>query len=187
MRYGRSRPHFKWYLGTVALVSVVSVTGAMALTTAGMNSSRNSLFETSGAQTLTAKELTDVVVREKILAYWLGPISGSKYTLITDNSGKATVSYLSGGLGIDNPSQRNLVIETTGDGGNPGVLLSRDSEISNATDLTVTGNTFSYDRSFIDHMTVQIKADGRQVFVAYPQTRTPLSMLIDSEALSKIG
>jgi hypothetical protein len=186
-RYGRSHPNFKWHLSIVALISVISVTGAMALATEGSNNTRSLLVETSGAQALTAKQLTALVVKEKLLAYWLGPVSGSKYTLIATSSGKVTVSYLSGGLGISDASQRNLVIETTGDGVTPGALLSSESEFNNATDLTVTGNTFSYDKSLVDHMTVQIKADGRHVFVGYPQTRTPLTMQTDAEALAKIG
>jgi len=127
------------------------------------------------------------VVRERFLAYWLGPISGSKYTLVANTEGKVTVSYLSDGRGLDDPAQRNLVIETSGYGVSAGVLLSGESEFTNATDSTVTGNTFSYNKSLADHMTVQIKADGRQVFIGYPQTRTSLTMKTDAEALAKIG
>lgn len=184
--YGRSHPLFKWYLGAIALFSVVSITGVMALTTAESRAARNVLIQTSGAETLTATELTDLVIKEKLIAYWLGPISGSKYTLVANRTGRVTISYLSGGLGIDNPHQRNLLIETTGLGRRSGVLSSEESEIDNATDSTVTGNTFSYDNSLRDHMSVQIKVSEHHVLVVYPQPRTPLTMQTDAEALERI-
>lgn len=187
VHYGRSRPHFAWHLSIVAIVSVVLVSGVMALSTAAANNTRNLLMETSGAQSLSAEQLTDLVAKEKLLAYWLGPISGSTYTLVANTSGKVTVSYLSGGRGIDDPSKRNLVIDTSGVGVLPGAILSGDSEFTDATDSTVTGNTFSYDRSLADHMTVQVKADGCRVFIGYPQIRSSLTMQTDAEALVKIG
>lgn len=185
-RYGRSHPLFKWYLGAIALFSVVSMTGVMALTTAESRAAREVLIQTSGAEALTATELTDLVIKEKLIAYWLGPISGSKYTLVANRAGSVTISYLSGGHGIDNPQQRNLLIETTGLGRRSGVLPSEESEIDNATDSTVTGNTFSYDNSLRDHMRVQIKDSEHHVLVVYPQTRTPLIMQTDAEALERI-
>lgn len=185
-RYGRSHSLFKWYLGAIALFSVVSITGVMALTTAESKAARKVLIQTSGAEALTAIALTDLVIKEKLIAYWLGPISGSKYTLVANRAGRVTISYLSGGLGIDEPHQRNLLIQTIGFGRRSGVLPSEESEIDNATDSTVTGNTFSYDNSLRDHMTVQIKAGEHHVLVVYPQTRSPLTMQTDAEALERI-
>ncbi len=105
----------------------------------------------------------------------------------TKRAGRVTISYLSGGLGIDNPSQPNLVLETTGYGRDSGVLVFADTEIDNATDSTVTGNTFSYNRLVMNHMTVQVKDGEHHVLVIYPQSRTPLTMQTDAEALEKIG
>lgn len=185
-RYGLSPPLFKWYLSAIALLSVVSVTGVMALTTADTKAARNVLIQTSGAEALTETELTGLVVKEKLIAYWLGPISGSKYTLVANRAGRVTISYLSSDLGIDMPAQRNLVLETTGYGRGGGVLVFADTEIDNATDSTVTGNTFSYNRLVMNHMTVQIKDGEHHVLVIYPQARTPLSMQTDAEALERI-
>lgn len=127
----------------VALLSVVSVTGVVTLATASSNSDRQDLIRTSGAQALTAVELTDLVKRQGLTAYWLGPISGSKYTLVATDADRVTISYLSGGLGIGDADQRNLVMETVADGASKGALLADNSEVNNAHDSTVTGNTFS--------------------------------------------
>lgn len=152
----------------------------------GSNSARGLLVVSSGAETLSATQLIDFIKKEGIVAYWLGPISGSKYTVVTSDVGKVTISYLSGGLGIDDANQRNLVIETVENEGSKVALLAENSEINNGIDSTVTGNTFSYSKNVLDHMSVQIKGSGRHVFVVYPQTRSAISMQTDAEALMKI-
>lgn len=145
------------------------------------------LAQRSGAQTLSANELVNLVKEEKLVAYWLGPVSGSKYTLVATSNGLVTITYLSDGAGIDNPYQNNLVFETASNGNLKGVLVAPSTEIDNANVGTVTGDTFSYDKYITDHMTVQIKEKQRQVFVFYPQLHSVLSMQTDAEALQKIG
>lgn len=117
----------------------------------------------------------------------LGPISGSKYTLVATDPNRVTITYLSGGLGINNVTQRNLVIVTVINGAKIGALLAYESEVNHAQDLIVTGNTFSYDSLLLDHMKVKIQGSGRHVLVEYPQIRSALSMQTDAEALGKIG
>lgn len=171
----------------VALLSVVSVTVAVTLATAGSSADREDLIRSSGAQALTSVELTDLVKRKGLTAFWLGPISGSKYTLVATDTERVTITYLAGGLGIDNATQRNLVIVTVINGAKIGGLLAYESEVNHVQDLIVTGNTFSYDSLLLDHMKVKIHDSGRHVLVLYPQNRSALSMQTDAEALEKIG
>lgn len=186
-RYDRLHPHFTRSLAIVALLSVISVTGAVTLATANSNATRQDLIRRSGAQTLTTVELTDLIVNEKLVAYWLGPISGSRYTIVATQAGIVTISYFSGGHGIDVANQRNLVIKTVTNIASKGALLAYNSEVNNAQDSTVTGNTFSYNVFLLDHMTVQIQGSGYHVHVFYPQTRSALTMQTDAEAMLKIG
>lgn len=171
----------------VAILSVVSVTGVVTFASAGAKADRQDLIRTSGAQALNAEELTHLVKRQRLTAYWLGPISGSTYTIIATDANKVIITYLSGGRGIGNAEQRNLVMETVANDADKAALLASDSEVNNSHDSTVTGNTFSYNRFLLDHMTVQINGSGRHVHVYYPQTRSTLTMQTDAEALEKIG
>lgn len=185
-RYDRSHPHFKWFLGIDAIVSILLVTGLFMFMTNGSNSARGLLIESSGATALTSDQLTKFVKSEKIVAYWLGPISGSMYTIVTTTSGKITISYLSGGLGIERANQRNLVIETI-IGIHKGALVAPTEQVDTATDITVTGNTFSYNKLKLDQMNVRVNVTKKDVLVYYPTLRSPLTMQTDAEALELIG
>ena len=185
-RYDRFHPHFKWFLGIDALVSILLVTGLFMFMTNGSNSARGLLIQSSGAAVLTSDQLTKFVKEEKIVAYWLGPISGSKYTIVTTTSGKTTISYLSGGQGIERADQRNLIIETI-TGTHKSALILPTERVDTATDFTVTGNTFSYNKLKLDQMSVRVNAVKKDVLVYYPTLRSPLTMQTDAEALELIS
>jgi len=181
-----NRHRLRWFIAFVAVLSVASATGALAISN-GNSHSLSLLAQRSGAQALSASELVNLVKEQKLVAYWLGPVSGSKYTLVASGNGLVTITYLSDGAGIDNPFQNNLVIETASNGNLKGALVAPSTEIDNAKVGIVTGNTFSYDKYIMDHMTVQLKEKQRQVLVFYPQLHSALSMQTDAEALLSIG
>lgn len=176
----------RWFISFIVLFSAAAVGGAFLLSTANSDKSRT-LAQKSGAVTLTASELVSVVKKENLVAYWLGPISGSRYTLVATGNGVVTITYLSGGSGIENPFQNNLVFETVSNDNLKAALVAPNTEVDNAKVKTVTGNTFSYDRYLTDHMTVQIKGKALQVLVFYPRLHSVLSMQTDAEALLRVG
>ena len=181
----KRRPR-EWFIAFILLFSAAAVGGAFLLS--NVNSDKGKvLAQKSGALTLTAAELVSVVKKEKLVAYWLGPISGSKYTLVATDNGVVTITYLSGGKGLENPFQNNLVFETVSNGHLKAALVAPNTEVDNAKVKTVTGNTFSYDRYLTDHMKVQIKGKQLQVFVFYPDLHSVLSMQTDAEALQLVG
>ena len=187
VRYNKSHPRFKWYLGIDALVSVLAVTGALVFVTSSSNPTRGVLIQSSGAQALSSNQLISLVKDQKFVAYWLGPISGSKYTLVASNGGGVTISYLDAGLGISNPNQHNLVIQTVSGRNDLNALISPIGQIDTARDSTVTGNTFSYNKYKLDHMNVLVRDAKRAVLVFYPSTRSAFTMQIDAEALQRIS
>lgn len=181
----RSRSR-RWFIAFVVALSLIAVVDVFFLS--GASTHRNRILaQRSGAVALSADELVDVVRSEKLVAYWLGPISGSKYTLVASGNGVVTVTYLSGGTGIDNPFQNNLVFETVGNNNLKSALVAPSSEVDNARVKTVTGNTFSYDRYLTDHMKVQIKGNPLQVIVFYPHLRSVSSIQTDVDALQRVG
>lgn len=176
----------RWFIALVGLLSAAAVAGAFFMSQGGIQKNKI-VAQRSGALTLSANELVALVKSEKLVAYWLGPISGSKYTLVATDNGIVTITYLSGGSGIENPFQNNLVFETVADENLKAALVAPGTEIDNSNVKTVTGNTFSYDRYLTDHMTVKIKGKHLQVFVFYPRMHSVSSMQTDAEALLQVG
>lgn len=176
----------KWYVALVASLSIASAIGALVISN-NINHENLRRVQISGGVTLSATELVDLVKLGKLVAYWLGPISGSKYTLVATGNGVVTITYLSGGSGIDNPFQNNLAFETVSNDNLKAALVAPSTEVDNAKVKTVTGNTFSYDKYITDHMRVQIKGKPLQVLVFYPRLHSVLSMQTDAEALQRVG
>jgi hypothetical protein len=186
VKYDRVHPHFKWYLGLDALGSVLLVSFVLVPVTYGAGSVQHNLAMRSGAVAMSADQLTKLIKQENLTAYWLGPISGSKYSLVTTHTGKIIITYLSNGDGIANLHQSNMVIATVNDKANTSALITDNQELNNANDLVVTGNIFSYNKDNLDHMTVQFRAEKTRVMIFYPGPRSLLSLETDAEGLELI-
>ena len=91
VNYERSHPHFFWYLGVDALLSVALVFGGFSLYVE-MTSDSHSL-EHVGAEALTSEELADHANKNNVLAYWLGSIPGYEYTINHSESDVADIFY----------------------------------------------------------------------------------------------
>lgn len=70
------------------------------------------LAQRSGVVTLSANELVNLVRNEKLVAYWLGPISGYKYTIIYSNRRGIIISYVPQGVSFNTSDRYNLTVET---------------------------------------------------------------------------
>lgn len=93
--YERKHPHFFWYLGVDALLSVALVFGGYSLYVE-MTSDSHSL-EHVGAKTLTSEGLVEHAHENNVLAYWLGPIPGYEYTMDHSESDVADIFYWKNG------------------------------------------------------------------------------------------
>ncbi len=61
---------------------------------------------------MTADQLVDHVKSTSLDAYWFGPISGYKYTIIYANRKEIIVSYVPQGVSLNTPDRYNLTVET---------------------------------------------------------------------------
>mgnify|MGYP006272823129 FL=1 len=68
--------------------------------------------KTSGGVCLSEKELRDLVTKQKITAYWAGPISNATYSINTSNVGQVFVRYVMKGQSCDSESKDFRVIAT---------------------------------------------------------------------------
>lgn len=90
--YHRSHPHFLLYIGLDAVLSFALVFGGIQIATS--HSSDEQKLAHVGAVAIPSDELINLVKKENVDAYWLGPISEYKYTIHHEVSGIADISYL---------------------------------------------------------------------------------------------
>ena len=68
--------------------------------------------KTSGGVCLSEKELRDLVTKQKITAYWAGPVSNATYSINTTNAGQIFVRYVMKGQNCDSDTKDFRVIAT---------------------------------------------------------------------------
>ena len=68
--------------------------------------------KTSGGVCLSEKELRDLVNKQKITAYWAGPVSNATYSINTSNVGQVFVRYVMKGQSCDSENKDFRVIAT---------------------------------------------------------------------------
>ena len=93
--YERTHPHFFWYLGIDAILSVIIIIGGYSLYT-NMTTDKHDLKHV-GADVMTSREVVEHVKENNVLAYWLGSIQGYEYTLNYAESDIADLFYWRGG------------------------------------------------------------------------------------------
>lgn len=145
------------------------------------------LSRISGAVTLSESQLTQAVKSSGALAYWLGPISGSKYTLVISEEGQAVITYLPNGEGIDKQGERRLIITTDINSNSVGPLESQATQVKSL-DQTAQGEvTYSFDGYVPDHVVITLPNRGGHVRIYYPTTRTADNILLDAQSLIRIS
>ena len=68
--------------------------------------------KTSGGVCLSEKELRDLVSKQKITAYWAGPVANATYSINTSNVGQVFVRYVMKGQSCDSENKDFRVIAT---------------------------------------------------------------------------
>ena len=78
-KYRRSHPHFLWFAGIDAVISVALVVGGFHVVNTGLLWKGSYLkAEDTGVKALSAEQVVDRAHRGNLEVYWLGGISGVK-------------------------------------------------------------------------------------------------------------
>ena len=97
-RYERSHPHFFWYLGLDAVLSVGLVFGAFYFATSN-NSVAQRLVHV-GNVAMSADKFVTHIKENHVSAFWLGPIAGSQYSVNHMTPGMTEVFYTPQGSNV---------------------------------------------------------------------------------------
>lgn len=111
-RYSRLHPHFRRNVFMDALISSVLVIVLFGEINHVSEYKRVDNLLRVGGVSMAADELVSYVKHENIAAYWLGPLSGYKYTIICTNRQEIIVSYVPQGVSLNHPDRFNLTVET---------------------------------------------------------------------------
>lgn len=72
----------------------------------------NQTLLTQGRIALTEKGIRDVVVKNNLTAYWVGPVTGSHYSIFVPKPGVAVVRYIPSGASVTNASPDFRLVAT---------------------------------------------------------------------------
>ena len=180
-RYERAHPHFFWFMGLDALISVVLVVVGFQLFSSSESSNPfEQLLERSGGFGMSADKLIDRVKADDGDAYWLGPISGMTNTVGRSVDGVEVVSYLVKGVGNQDSGQSKLTVETFE---SPEVYAAHVHALTGAEtkmEVVEKGMTVQFDTSSLNAMTVRLTGAPEIVVVNYPTKQDQSQLLQDA-------
>lgn len=186
-RYSRSHPHFLRNLLLDVAISLLLGVGIFQYYESARQESVGVQNNRIGAVTLSASQLVAEIRNARAVAYWLGPISGSRYGLVISKSGSAVITYYSGGLGLDNVIESRLIIKSSTRPSTLRPLKDTSNQFNNTQDSTNAGLIYAYDKSFRDHVEITLPNRGGNVLIYYPSIRSPANIQLDVESLYQIS
>lgn len=184
--YERSHPHFLRYLALDAILSVGLVFGGF-LVFAPDSLGKTKLVH-AGAVVLTSKELVEHIKHERIVAYWLGPVSGYENTLNHEIPGVVDFFYLPTGADPTDHSVflyevKTYLSQKIWDAHTHPLLASANTKVIAVNkDLSVRINPTSMKGVIATY------ADKAEILaIAYPAPQTLNSMIMNVESLRLVG
>lgn len=144
------------------------------------------LLKTSGAQSMSADELTSIVRGQARPIFWLGRLSGDTYSENSTVSGVDVITYLPENATPQTASQLDLVIKTYRDSNIFIVQLHPLSGTADTTVENVGGVTVTYNPASPDHSVITFKNRPQIVSLTYPAFQTISTLVMDAQNLDSI-
>jgi len=183
-RYDKSHPHFKWFLGLDAVLSVLLVFGGLQF--AASSPSTSSLLKTCGVTPLSVAELTNYVKDENKPVYWLGPMPGNTYTINNTQPDTRLITYLPACLVPSKENNLSLTVETYN---NLASYMAHMRPLTGAISerlVTAKGATVEFDKVSMNREIVTFKDRPEIVVINYPTRQTAQAMMKDADSLKLI-
>lgn len=184
--YSRAHPHFFWYLGIDALLSVGIVFGGFTLYAQTYSDSQR--LSDVGAAAMTAEALKKHVTDQKLDAYWLGSISTDEYSVNHDQSKNiADIFYWSKGSFEGEGKQFMYEVKTyknqkTWDGRAHTLLATANTET-----IAISSNVkIRINRGSMKGVIVTFADRPEIIGIAYPKPQSLEAMIKNVESLEPI-
>ena len=145
-----------------------------------------SLLKTSGAQAMTAEELTAIVQAQGRPIFWLGRLSGDTYSENSTVSGVDVITYFPENATPQSQSRLDFVIRTYGNSKIFNVQLHPLSGTADKTVENVGGITVIYNPASPDHSVITFKNRPQVIAMAYPEFQKISTLIADAQNLIPI-
>lgn len=183
---GKSRNRFLKFLLLNALIWPMIAYVGYQISESHAPEISETLQTTSGIKALSAEELAATVMDEGRPVFWLGRLSGDRYTDITTKGGVDVITYLPQGVDPANLNQFGLIIKTYRDGKLFNTQLHPLLGPNSLVVEHVGGVTVSYDPQIPDHSIVTFKDRPQIVTINYPGFQNPSTIVLDAQNLTSI-
>jgi len=128
-----------------------------------------------------------VVQDDHSIAYWLGPMSGYKYTLIATSKDEITISYLPHGLNVVKANEPRLTVTTYSNSSTMKSPICSRGDAITAKSGEVCTNPITFDKDTMKEETVVIRGTDMRVVINYPSAQTVATMVKNGSSLTRIG
>ncbi len=184
-RYERSHPHFLRYLAIDAVLSLAIVLAGFQVYESHSSSSER--LTHAGDVAMSSGQLIDHLKKDKVRAYWLGPVRGVEYTINHELRGIADVMYLRAGADPSDDKEvvyevKTYVSKKIWDDHTHTILA-----VSNTTTISVNKNvSIKINKSSMKGVIATFADKPEIVAIAYPTPQTLDSMIKDVESLTLV-
>lgn len=155
-----------WKYFSVVIVIMALVFGAFYLGT--HRSQASDAQKMQGTVALSERALRNVVIAQHLTVYWIGPVSGDKYTLFIPRSGAAVVRYLPPGSIITDTSPTFRLVATYNQANAFALASAAIAQKTNLGFLNIDGNAVYYVKTRPTNVFVGLKGKDIQIEIFDP-------------------
>jgi hypothetical protein len=185
-RYERSHRHFFWYAVLDAAVSVALVVGGFQVAHAGSSWKVSvTTLQLSGVQALSADQVINLAHSEQLKVFWLGSISGVKYSFEVKPGVGSTLTYLNDvNWRIQDYDLPKLTIQNYDSYGTYAKNLHPILVNGVQSTLDYPNFTLHFDSDSMRRSTIVYKDSTRVTVITYPMKHSESSLINDAESLA---
>ena len=159
------------------LVFAITSIGSTSISEAGA---------TLGQVALTEAQLRDLVISKKLTAYWVGPLDGAKYSLISNANGQVFVRYLPEGKGLEDTNADYRVIATYPQSDAFSITKAAGNQANAISVTNVDGAQVFYSKSYAANVYVAFPDAPYEIEIFDPKDGGALSLATNAGLIQKI-
>ena len=163
------------------------ISGGLVFALSSFNSSNVAAAgATLGQVALTESQLRDQVISHKLTAYWVGPMPGAKYSLISNANGQAFVRYLPNGQGLEDTNATYRVIATYPQSDAFSITKSAGNQANAISFTNSDGAQVFYSKSYAANVYVAFADSPYEIEIFDPKDGAALNLATTAGTLTKI-
>ncbi|HEX7405815.1 MAG TPA: hypothetical protein VF307_07825 [Candidatus Nanopelagicaceae bacterium] len=186
-KYNHEHPRYKWYLLMDAVLTSLLMYGGVAFASQPTSILRSVQLMKVGAVSMSLTEMTDHFKDGNKTAYWLGPMSSTKYTYVDNSTSRIAMTYWPLNSNTDLMDQSKFTIETFMDPVAYATSLYPLADPNSAKIVTANGTTVEFNQASLNYEIVTFKDKAEVVVINYPTWQLETTLMNNAEALKGVS